>query len=70
MSGHTITNLKVLIMHEVHVATLWYSWKYWWELNLAVKIAIARIFGGFKFGGSVWDHHTHNYMRVGNFGGF
>ena len=48
--------------HTSQLTCIPYSWKYWWELNLVVgpKIAIAKnFFGGFKFGGWVWDCHMY-----------
>ena len=47
-----------------------YSWKYWWELNLAVgsQIAISNLLAGLN----LWRFSTGSlyvYMRVRNFGG-
>ena len=42
---YTHRTITVSSVHALRVNNMLYSWKYWWELNLAVepKIAIARI---------------------------
>ena len=43
-----------------------YSQKYWWEFYLAVEsqIPLINILEGFKFGGSVQDHHKYNVTII------
>ena len=62
----SVNSLLILSYHQLYPKKLphtWmafhlYSWKYWRELNRHCKNT-----GGFKFGGSVRDHHTYASMK-------